>query len=135
MRLPYWRVASGEIGLERPNRKHCVEGTWGAKIIADLERPQEGDNLIVKKGLCAGSRTLPSIRVLRIWVRHDCVVSGLTTCVCVVNDPSGVAFEYNYSDDRRERCGAEKSSGHARKAELKNNGAEFRRSKDHRLKS
>jgi nicotinamidase-related amidase len=76
--FPYWRV-----GIEpgSGNRTHCVEGTWGAQIIDDL-KPQEGEHLVVKRGFGGFSNT-PLDTVLRNLGVTTCVVSGVTTCVCV----------------------------------------------------
>jgi ureidoacrylate peracid hydrolase len=88
--FPYWRV-----GIEpgSGNRTHCVEGTWGAQIIDDL-KPQEGEHLVVKKGFGGFSNT-PLDTVLRNMGVTTCVVSGVTTCVCVSNTVRG-GIEYNY---------------------------------------
>jgi ureidoacrylate peracid hydrolase len=43
--FPYWRFGLIPDG----NRRGCVEGTWGAQIIDELE-PQQGEHLVVKKG-------------------------------------------------------------------------------------
>ncbi len=87
---PYWLLgmtpASG-------NRTHCVEGTWGAQIIDEL-RPQEGEHLIAKKGFGGFSNT-PLDTVLRNIGVTTCVVSGVTTCVCVSTTVRG-GLEYNY---------------------------------------
>ena len=88
--FPYWRV-----GIEpgSGNRTHCVEGTWGAQIIDDL-KPQEGEHLVVKKGFGGFSNT-PLDTVLRNLGVSTCVVSGVTTCVCVSSTIRG-GVEYNY---------------------------------------
>ena len=88
--FPYWRVG---IEPASGNRTHCVEGTWGAQIIDDL-KPQEGEHLIVKKGFGGFSNT-PLDTVLRNMGVTTCVVSGVTTCVCVSNTVRG-GVEYNY---------------------------------------
>jgi nicotinamidase-related amidase len=88
--FPYWRVG---IEPTSGNRTHCVEGTWGAQIIDDL-KPQEGDHLIVKKGFGGFSNT-PLDAVLRNMGVTTCVVSGVTTCVCVSTTIRG-GVEYNY---------------------------------------
>jgi nicotinamidase-related amidase len=88
--FPYWRVG---IEPTSGNRTHCVEGTWGAQIIYDL-KPQEGDHLIVKKGFGGFSNT-PLDTVLRNMGVTTCVVSGVTTCVCVSTTIRG-GVEYNY---------------------------------------
>jgi nicotinamidase-related amidase len=88
--FPYWRV-----GIEpgSGNRTHCVEGTWGAQTIDDL-KPQEGEHLVVKKGFGGFSNT-PLDTVLRNLGVNTCVVSGVTTCVCVSSTIRG-AVEHNY---------------------------------------
>jgi ureidoacrylate peracid hydrolase len=73
----YWR-----LGLPRTdNRTFIVEGTWGARIVDDLE-PREGEHLIVKKGF-GGFANTPLDTILRNPGVTTCVVSGATTCVCV----------------------------------------------------
>ena len=88
--FPYWRVGIEPAG---GNRTHCVEGTWGAQIIDDL-KPQEGEHLVVKKGFGGFSNT-PLDTVLRNMGVTTCVVSGVTTCVCVSTTVRG-GVEYNY---------------------------------------
>jgi len=75
------------------NRTHCVEGTWGAQIIDELQ-PHEGEHLIAKKGFGGFSNT-PLDTVLRNMGVTTCVVSGVTTCVCVSTTVRG-GLEYNY---------------------------------------
>jgi nicotinamidase-related amidase len=75
------------------NRTHCVEGTWGVQIIDEL-RPEEGEHLIGKKGFGGFSNT-PLDTVLRNMGVTTCVVSGVTTCVCVSSTVRG-GLEYNY---------------------------------------
>ena len=70
-----------------------MEGTWGAQIIDEL-KPQEGEHLVVKKGFGGFSNT-PLDTVLRNMGVTTCVVSGVTTCVCVSNTIRG-GVEYNY---------------------------------------
>jgi nicotinamidase-related amidase len=70
-----------------------VEGTWGAQIIDDL-KPKEGEHLVVKKGFGGFSNT-PLDTVLRNLGVTTCVVSGVTTCVCVSTTVRG-GVEYNY---------------------------------------
>ena len=88
--FPYWRVG---IEPASDNRTHCVEGTWGAQIIDDL-KPQDGEHLVVKKGFGGFSNT-PLDTVLRNMGVTTCVVSGVTTCVCVSTTVRG-GVEYNY---------------------------------------
>jgi hypothetical protein len=63
------------------NRTFIAEGTWGAQIIDDL-KPQEGEHLVVKKGFGGFSNT-PLDTILRNMAVNTCVVTGVTTCVCV----------------------------------------------------
>jgi nicotinamidase-related amidase len=86
---PYWRLGLTPGG----NRTHCVEGTWGARIIDEL-RPREGEHLVVKKGFGGFSNT-PLDTILRNLGVTTCVVSGVTTCVCVSTTVRGGA-EHNY---------------------------------------
>jgi len=87
--FPYWRLGLTPGG----NRTHCVEGTWGAQIIDDLRR-QEDEHLLVKKGFGGFSNT-PLDTILRNMDVTTCVVSGVTTCVCVSNTVRG-GVEHNY---------------------------------------
>jgi ureidoacrylate peracid hydrolase len=88
--FPYWRV-----GIEpgSGNRTHCVEGTWGAQIIDELT-PEEGEHLVFKKGFGGFSNTSLDT-VLRNMGVTTCVVSGVTTCVCVSSTIRG-GVEHNY---------------------------------------
>jgi len=88
--FPYWRVG---IEPTSGNRTHCVEGTWGAQIIDDL-KPQAGEHLVIKKGFGGFSNT-PLDTVLRNMGVTTCVVSGVTTCVCVSTTVRG-GVEHNY---------------------------------------
>jgi ureidoacrylate peracid hydrolase len=87
--FPYWRLGLTPGG----NRTHCAEGTWGAQIINEL-RPQEGESLVVKKGFGGFSNT-PLDTILRNLGVTTCVVSGVTTCVCVSTTVRG-GVEHNY---------------------------------------
>jgi len=87
--FPYWR-----LGLPRGgNRTFIVEGTWGAQIVDDL-KPQENEHLVVKKGFGGFSNT-PLDTILRNMGVTTCVVSGVTTSVCVSTTVRG-AVEHNY---------------------------------------
>jgi len=88
--FPYWRIG---LDPSSGNRTHCVEGTWGAEIVEEL-RPQDGEHLIVKKGF-GGFANTPLDTVLRNFGVTTCVVSGVTTCVCVSNTIRG-GVESNY---------------------------------------
>ncbi len=82
--FPYWRIG---ITPGAGNRTHCVEGTWGAQIIDEL-KPRDGDYLVVKKGF-GGFANTPLDTILRNMGVNTCVVSGVTTCVCVSNTVRG----------------------------------------------
>jgi nicotinamidase-related amidase len=88
--FPYWRLGMEPGG---GNRTHCVEGTWGAQIIDEL-KPQDGEHLVVKKGF-GGFANTPLDTILRNTNVNTCVVSGVTTCVCVSNTVRG-GVENNY---------------------------------------
>lgn len=87
----YWR-----IGIEPAsgNRTHCVEGTWGAQI-ADELKPRKGEHLVVKKGFGGFAPSTPLDTVLRNMGVSTCVVTGVTTCVCVSTTVRG-GVEHNY---------------------------------------
>ena len=87
--FPYWRLPNPSSG----NRTFVVEGTWGAQIVDDL-KPQEGEHLIIKKGFGGFSNT-PLDTILRNMGVTTCVVSGVTTCVCVSTTVRG-GVEHNY---------------------------------------
>src|SRR6267378_5970435 len=94
-RAPRLQRRSPDTAPCRPqsgNCTHCVEGTWGAQIVDELQ-PQDGEHLIAKKGFGA-SRIRPWIRSSEIWVTM-CVVSEVTTCVCVSTTVRG-GLECNY---------------------------------------
>jgi ureidoacrylate peracid hydrolase len=82
--FPYWRLGLTPGG----NRPHCVEETWGARIIDELQ-PMEGEHLVV------GFSNTSLDTILRNLGVNTCVVSGVTTCVCVSNTLRG-GVEHNY---------------------------------------
>src|SRR3954452_18350715 len=87
--FPYWR-----LGLLRGgNRTFIVEGTWGAQIVDDL-KPQQGEHVVIKKGFGGFSNT-PLDTILRNMGVTTCVISGVTTCVCVSSTVRG-GVEHNY---------------------------------------
>ena len=88
--FPYWRLGMEPGG---GNRTHCVEGTWGVQIIDEL-KPRDGEHLVVKKGFGGFSNT-PLDTILRNIDVNTCVVTGVTTCVCVSNTVRG-GVENNY---------------------------------------
>jgi nicotinamidase-related amidase len=107
--FPYWRLGLPGGG----NRTFIAEGTWGARIIDDLE-PRDGEHLIVKKGF-GGFANTPLDTILRNLGVTTCVVSGVTTCVCVSTTIRG-GVEHNYrmilvedavADSRRDNHDAE----------------------------
>ena len=85
--FPYWRGA----GLKE--KQFIVEGTWGAQIVDELA-PQKGEHLVIKKGFGGFSNT-PLDTILRNLGVNTCVVTGVTTCVCVSTTIRG-GGEYNY---------------------------------------
>jgi ureidoacrylate peracid hydrolase len=87
---PYWRLSRGSLAH---NRTFIAEGTWGAQIIDEL-KPQDGEHLVVKKGFGGFSNT-PLDTILRNMDVNTCVVSGVTTCVCVSTTIRG-GVEHNY---------------------------------------
>ena len=115
--IPYWRIDRSPGG----NRTFIVEGTWGAQIVDDLE-PREGEHLIVKKGFGGFSNT-PLDTVLRNMGVTTCVVSGVTTCVCVSTTIRG-GVDHNYRMILVEDAVAEVSR-ETHEAELKTMGRVF----------
>jgi len=88
--FPWWRATRGALG---GNRTFIVEDTWGAQIIDELQ-PHAGEHLVVKKGFGGFSNT-PLDTILRNLGVTTCVVSGVTTCVCVSTTIRG-GVEHNY---------------------------------------
>jgi ureidoacrylate peracid hydrolase len=89
--FPYWRVMRGS---QSHNRTFITEGTWGAKIVEELA-PQDGEHIVVKKGFGGFSNT-PLDTILRNMNINTCVVTGVTTCVCVSTTVRG-GNEHNYN--------------------------------------
>jgi len=89
--FPYWRV-----GIEpgSGNRTHCVEGTWGAQIIDEL-KPRDSEHLVIKKGFGGFAPSTPLDTILRNKGITTCIVTGVTTCVCVSTTVRG-GVEHNY---------------------------------------
>jgi nicotinamidase-related amidase len=85
--IPYWRLGLYPGG----NRTFITEGTWGAQVVDEL-KPLEGEHLIVKKGFggFGTGRWIPSCETVT-----TCVVSGVTTCVCVSTTVRG-GVDHNY---------------------------------------
>jgi len=88
---PFWRVTRGSLSH---NRTFITEGTWGAQVIDDL-KPHEGEHLVIKKGFGGFSNT-PLDTILCNMDVNTCVVTGVTTCVCVSNTIRG-GVEHNYN--------------------------------------
>jgi ureidoacrylate peracid hydrolase len=86
--MPYWRHPPS-----RTNTTFIEENTWGAQIHDDL-KPRESEHLVVKKGFGGFSNT-PLDTILRNMGVTTCVVSGVTTCVCVSTTVRG-GVEHNY---------------------------------------
>ncbi len=74
--FPYWRGTRS-----REKMDFLVEGTWGAQIVDELA-PKKGDHLVIKKGFGGFSNT-PLDTILRNYGVTTCVVTGVTTSVCV----------------------------------------------------
>ncbi len=87
--FPYWRLGI-QPGVPMP---FIVEGTWGAQIVDEL-KPRAGEHLVIKKGFGGFSNT-PLDTILRTLGVSTCVVSGVTTCVCVSTTVRG-GVEHNY---------------------------------------
>jgi nicotinamidase-related amidase len=85
--FPYWR------GTSMKKTSFLVEDSWGAKVIDELA-PREDEHLVVKKGF-GGFANTPLDTILRNYGVTTCVVSGVTTCVCVSTTVRG-GLEYNY---------------------------------------
>jgi nicotinamidase-related amidase len=83
-----------EFGPSSGNRTFIVENTWGAQIVDEL-KPREGEHLVVKKGFGGFSPSTPLDTVLRNKGVNTCVVTGVTTCVCVSTTVRG-GVEHNY---------------------------------------
>jgi ureidoacrylate peracid hydrolase len=88
---PYWRTESRQPGSG--NRTFIVEDTWGAQIVDELT-PKPGEHVVVKKGF-GGFANTPLDIILRNMDVNTCVVSGVTTCVCVSTTLRG-GVEHNY---------------------------------------
>ena len=87
--FPWWRLGHSPGG----NSTFIVEGTWGARIVDELE-PRVDEHLVVKKGFDGFSNT-PLDTILRGMGVTTCVVAGVTTCVCVSTTVRG-GVEHNY---------------------------------------
>jgi nicotinamidase-related amidase len=89
--FPYWRIG---VGPSSGNRAFIVENTWGAQIVDEL-KPREGEHLVVKKGFGGFAPSTPLDTILRNLGINTCVVTGVTTCVCVSTTVRG-GVEHNY---------------------------------------
>jgi nicotinamidase-related amidase len=89
--FPYWRIG---VGPSSGNRTHCVEGTWGAQIVDEL-RPRDIEHLVIKKGFGGFAPSTPLDTILRNMGVNTCVVTGVTTCVCISTTVRG-GVEHNY---------------------------------------
>ncbi len=122
--VPYWRFG---IRPGEGNHTFIVENTWGAQIVDEL-KPKEGEHLIIKKGFGGFSNT-PLDTVLRNLGVTTCVVSGVTTCVCV---STTVPRERRPQLPRNpsERCGGRSEPPDTR-GRVGNDGPRFCRCEDH----
>ena len=89
--FPYWRIG---VGPSSGNRAFIVENTWGAQVVDEL-KPREGEHLVVKKGFGGFAPSTPLDTILRNKGVNTCVVTGVTTCVCVSTTVRG-GVEHNY---------------------------------------
>jgi len=89
--FPYWRIG---VGPSTGNRTFIVEGTWGAQVVDEL-KPRKGEHLVVKKGFGGFAPSTPLDTILRNMDVSTCVVTGVTTCVCVSTTVRG-GVEHNY---------------------------------------
>jgi len=76
--FPYWCLPQDPGPIESG---FIVEGTWGAEIVEEL-KPREGENVVTKKGY-NGFHNTPLEPILRNLGVTTCVMSGVTSCVCV----------------------------------------------------
>ena len=88
--FPYWRATKGST---TGNRTFIVENSWGAQIIDELT-PKEGEHVVVKKGFGGFANTRLDT-ILRNMGVTTCVVTGVTTAVCVSTTIRG-GVEHNY---------------------------------------
>jgi len=85
--FPYWRHP-------RPSgSQSIIEGTWGAQIVDELVTKKD-EHLVIKKGFGGFSNT-PLDTILRNLGINTCVVTGVTTCVCVSTTIRG-GVDHNY---------------------------------------
>jgi nicotinamidase-related amidase len=83
--FPYWLFSKkGQL---------LLEDSWGAQIVDEL-KPRDREHLLIKKGYNAFSNT-PLDTILRNLNVSTCVVTGVTTSVCVSSTVRG-GVEYNY---------------------------------------
>lgn len=83
----YWRR------IRDSNTTFIAEGTWGAEIIEELT-PEEGEHVVIKKGF-GGFHNTSLDTILRNKDVTTCVVTGVTTCICVSTTIRG-GVEENY---------------------------------------
>ena len=77
---PYWRLPEDMGPIEN---KFIVMGTWGAQIVDELA-PQKGEQVVDKKGY-NGFHNTSLDAILRNLGVNTCVMTGVTTCVCVTS--------------------------------------------------
>jgi nicotinamidase-related amidase len=73
---PHW-----SSGLTGGNRTFLFEGSWGARMVNELE-PLDTEHIVVKKGY-GGFQNTELDTILRVMGVTTCVVAGVTTTVCV----------------------------------------------------
>ena len=88
---------------EREFRKrtpHCIEGTWGAEVIDDLDR-QPHDPLVIKRRYSAFFNTDLHLTLMDLKVR-SVIVMGVVTNICVrstVHDAFFLGYEVVVPED------------------------------------
>jgi len=86
--FPYWRT-----GTHAGKHDFLVEGSWGAQIVDELA-PHKDEHVVIKKGF-GGFHHTELDTILRNVGVTTCVMSGVTTCICVSTTVRG-GTELNY---------------------------------------
>lgn len=86
--FPYWRS-----GAHASVHDFLIEGSWGAQIVDDLA-PRKDESVVIKKGF-GGFHHTELDTILRNHGVTTCVMTGVTTCICVSTTIRG-GTELNY---------------------------------------
>ena len=86
--FPYWRS-----GTHASRHDFLIEGSWGAQIVDELA-PHPEEHVVIKKGF-GGFHQTELDTILRNYGVTTCVMSGVTTCICVSTTIRG-GTELNY---------------------------------------